>query len=155
MLPALDVKHLNFCWSNGWINSLFQLTIFFLLLEKLNILCLLNTSELLTLFAKGGDSPFSYFFGLSQAAFRILVPWPGIEPIPHAAEEWNPTHWLSGLCRNVAERSYPTPEVRGGGPEEQTHVQGAAAVRVQEGWEELLHVQDREGWPWGDTPCPR
>ena len=38
------------------------------------------------------------------------------------------------------------PKVRGGGQEEQPHVQGAAAVRVQEGQEELLHVQGQEGW---------
>ena len=50
----------------------------------------------------------------------------------------------------VAERSYPTSEVRGGGGEEQPHVQGAAAAQVQEGREELLHAQDQEG-----RPCPR
>ena len=32
--------------------------------------------------------------------------------------------------------------------EEQPHVQGAVAARVQEGREELLHVQDQEGQPW-------
>ena len=32
-----------------------------------------------------------------------------------------------GPRRSMAKRSYPTPEVRGGGPEEQPHVQGAAA----------------------------
>ena len=42
----------------------------------------------------------------------------------------------------AAEMSYPTPEVRGDGQEEQSHVQGAAAARAQEGREELLHVQD-------------
>ena len=29
--------------------------------------------------------------------------------------------------------------------EGQSHVQGAAAARAQEGWEELLHVQGQEG----------
>ena len=38
------------------------------------------------------------------------------------------------------------PEVREGGKEEQPHIQGVAAVRVQEGGEELLHVQDQAGW---------
>ena len=38
---------------------------------------------------------------------------------------------------------------------EQPHVQAAAAARVQEGREELLHVQDQEGRPWGDNPRPR
>ena len=37
--------------------------------------------------------------------------------------------------------SYPMPKVRGGGREEQPHVQGAAAMWAQEGREELLHVQ--------------
>ena len=40
-----------------------------------------------------------------------------------------------------------TPEVRGGGQEEQPHIQGVAAVWAQEGREELLHVQGQEGWP--------
>ena len=33
---------------------------------------------------------------------------------------------------------------RGGGQEEQPHVQGAVAARVQEGLEELFHVQGQE-----------
>ena len=41
--------------------------------------------------------------------------------------------------------SYPTPEARGGGREEQSHVQGAVATRVQESLEELFHVQGQEG----------
>ena len=45
----------------------------------------------------------------------------------------------------TAERSYPTPEVRGSGREKQSHVQGVVAARVQEGLEELLHVQGQEG----------
>ena len=36
-------------------------------------------------------------------------------------------------------------EVRGGGQEEQRHVQGAVAVRAQEGLEELSHVEGQEG----------
>ena len=47
----------------------------------------------------------------------------------------------------VAERSYPTSEVRGGGQEDQPHVQGAAAAQMQEGREELLQVQGQEGRP--------
>ena len=46
--------------------------------------------------------------------------------------------------RAAAKRSYHTPTVRGGGPEEQPHVQGAVAAWVQEGQEELLHVQGQE-----------
>ena len=37
------------------------------------------------------------------------------------------------------------PKARGGGREEQPHIQGAVAARVQEGQEELLHVQGQEG----------
>ena len=36
-------------------------------------------------------------------------------------------------------------ETRGGGREEQPHIQGAVAVWGQEGLEELLHVQGQEG----------
>ena len=39
------------------------------------------------------------------------------------------------------------PEARGGGQEEQPHVQRAVAVWAQEGLEELLHVQGQEGQP--------
>ena len=46
----------------------------------------------------------------------------------------------------VARGSYPTPEARGSGWEEQPHFQGAVAVRVQEGLEELFHVEGQEGW---------
>ena len=58
----------------------------------------------------------------------------------------------------MAEKSYPSPrsgaaserryranEVRGGGREDQPHVQGAVAARAQEGLEELSHVEDQEG----------
>ena len=38
--------------------------------------------------------------------------------------------------------------------EELPHVQGAVAAWVQEGREELLHIQGQEGWPWY-TPHPR
>ena len=47
------------------------------------------------------------------------------------------------------------PKVRGGGWEEQPHLLGAAAVKAQEGLEELLHVQGQEGRLWEDTPRPR
>ena len=39
----------------------------------------------------------------------------------------------------------PTPEARGGGREDQPHVQGAVAVWAQEGLEELSHVEGQEG----------
>ena len=37
------------------------------------------------------------------------------------------------------------PEARGGGQEEQPHIQGAVAVWTQEGLEELSHVEGQEG----------
>ena len=46
----------------------------------------------------------------------------------------------------MAERSYHVSEVRGNGWEELPHVQGVVAVRVQEGLEELSHVEGQEGW---------
>ena len=39
----------------------------------------------------------------------------------------------------------PTPEARGGGREDQPHVQGAVAALAQEGLEELSHVEGHEG----------
>ena len=47
----------------------------------------------------------------------------------------------------AAERSYPMSEVRGGGQEEQPHIQGAAAARAQEGQKELLNFKVRRGGP--------
>ena len=42
-------------------------------------------------------------------------------------------------------RSYPMPKARGGGREDQPHVQGTVAARVQEGREELSHIEGPEG----------
>ena len=39
----------------------------------------------------------------------------------------------------------PKPEARGSGREDQPHVQGAVAARVQEGLEELPYVEGQEG----------
>ena len=39
----------------------------------------------------------------------------------------------------------PTPKARGGGWEDQPHVQGAVAARAQEGLEELSHIEGQEG----------
>ena len=47
--------------------------------------------------------------------------------------------------RAVAKRSYPMSEVRGGGREEQPHIQGAVAVWAQEDLEELSHVEGQKG----------
>ena len=53
--------------------------------------------------------------------------------------------YLSPRSGAAAGRSYPMPETRGGGREDQPHVQGAVAARVQEGLEELSHVEGQEG----------
>ena len=48
----------------------------------------------------------------------------------------------------VAWRSYPhapMQETRGGGQEDQPHVQGAVATRAQEGLEKLSYVEGQEG----------
>ena len=45
----------------------------------------------------------------------------------------------------AAGRSYPLPEARVGGQEELPHVQGVVAARVQDGLEELSHVQGQKG----------
>ena len=39
----------------------------------------------------------------------------------------------------------PKPEAKGGGGEEQPHIQGAMAAGVQEGLEELSHIEGQEG----------
>ena len=46
-------------------------------------------------------------------------------------------------------------QARGGGWEDQPHVQGAVTAWAQEGLEELSHTEGQEGWQWGDTPRPR
>ena len=40
-------------------------------------------------------TPFSFFFGCSCAASGILVPKPGIEPMPSAVKEQSPNHWIT------------------------------------------------------------
>ena len=45
----------------------------------------------------------------------------------------------------AAEKSNPTPEARGGGGEDQPHIQRAVAARVQEGLEELSQAEGQEG----------
>ena len=88
---------------------------------------------------------------------------------PHArraaAKRSYPTSEVRGSGREcqtaMAKRSYPaskvrsgsreelphapTPQARGGGPEDQPHIQGAVAARAQEGLEELSHNEGQEG----------
>ena len=54
-----------------------------------------------------------------------------------------------------AGRSNRMTEARGGGRDDQPHIQGAVAARAQEGLEELSHVEGQEGRRWGDTARPR
>ena len=60
------------------------------------------------------------------------------------AERSYPTP-LSLRPKAVAGRSNPTTEARGGGQEDQPHVQGVVAARAQESLEELSHVEGQEG----------
>ena len=73
-----------------------------------------------------------------------------IDVTDHAeAHRLQQTTWkhagYDGPLRSMAKRSYSSPKVRGGGREEQTYLQGAAAAWVLEGQEELLHIQGQEG----------
>ena len=60
-------------------------------------------------------------------------------------------HWEAGLVyviwdsAGADERSYPMPEARSSGREELPHIEGVVAARVQEGLEELFHIQGQEG----------
>ena len=47
--------------------------------------------------------------------------------------------------RSVAKRSYASPKVWGGGPEEQPQVQEMAAAWAQESRNKVFHVQGQEG----------
>ena len=58
--------------------------------------------------------------------------------------------WLRGATPRLrseaaARRTNPTPEDRGGGREDQPHVQGGVAALAQEGLEELSHSEGQEG----------
>ena len=61
-----------------------------------------------------------------------------------AAERSYPASEVRAGCRKELPQA-PKPEARGGGREEQPHVQGAVAARAQEGLEELSHVEGQEG----------
>ena len=81
--------------------------------------------------------------GAADESSRLRRCRNGREELPHVRGQGQ---WLGEaiLCQRpgaAAGRSYPMTEVRGGGLEEQPHVQGAVAVPAQEDLEELLHVQ--------------
>ena len=83
--------------------------------------------------------------------------WPGrtIHARGHG-RRWEelPYFWGQG-GRPGGDIPRPTPEAKGGGGEEQPHVQGAVAAWAQDGLEELSHIEGQEGRRWGDTPRPR
>jgi len=66
----------------------------------------------------------------------------GVTPCPRsgAVAESARLRW-----RRNGREELPKSEVRGGGQEDQPHVQGAVAARAQEGLEELFHVEGQEG----------
>ena len=61
------------------------------------------------------------------------------------AQEWLRGATLRPRSGAVAGRSHRTPEARGGGLEDQPHVQGVVAARAQEGLEELSYDEGQEG----------
>ena len=85
----------------------------------------------------------------------------GQEELPHIRDQEQQPRVPDCDGAVTAERSYPAsevrgggqeeiphapkPEARGGGGEEQPHVQGALAAGVQEGLEELSHIEGQEG----------
>ena len=75
--------------------------------------------------------------------------WPrGATPCPHTrGQGWQPRGaTLSPRPGVVSRWTNPMPKARGGGREDQPHVQGALAAWVQEGLEELSHLEGQEGW---------
>ena len=85
---------------------------------------------------------FAFRFSFSQLFER-----PGVAKRSHSTSEVRGGSWEE-LPHT------PMPKARGGGLEEQTHIQGAMAARAQEGLEELSNMEGQEGWWWGDTPHP-
>ena len=85
--------------------------------------------------------------GAAAESARLRRHRNGQKELPHVqAQGW----WLRVPgCDSpgAAERSYLRPEARGGGREEQPHILGVVAARVQEYLEELFHIQGQEGWP--------
>ena len=54
-------------------------------------------------------------------------------------------HTLKPEARGGGREKQPTQEARSGGWEDQPYVQGAVAARVQEGLEDLSHIEGQEG----------
>ena len=70
----------------------------------------------------------------------------GREELPHVQGQGQQPRVPGCDNAGMAERSYPSPKARGGSREELPRIQGAVAVRAQEGLEELFHIQGQEGW---------
>ena len=68
------------------------------------------------------------------------------EELPHIQGQRQQLRVPGCDSTGTADRSYPMPEAKGSGQEEQHHLQGAVVARAQEGLEELFHVQGQE---WG------
>ena len=89
--------------------------------------------------------------GAAAESARLRRRRNGQEELPRirgqgAAERSYPVSEVGGGgCREELPHA-PKPEARGGSREEQPHLQGALAVRAQEGREELSHAEDQEGW---------
>ena len=71
--------------------------------------------------------------------------WPrGVTPRPRSGGTAQRRYPASEV-RGGDQRSYLASGVRGGGREDQPHVQGAVAARAQEGLEELSHIEGQKG----------
>ena len=64
------------------------------------------------------------------------------EELPHVRGQGQRPRVPGCDSAGAARKSYPMPEARGGGREDQPHV---VAVQAQEGLEELSHVEGQEG----------
>ena len=53
---------------------------------------------------------FFFFFGSHRAACRILVPRPGIEPVPPAVEARSPNHWTARVFLQAGHIKGQTPQ---------------------------------------------
>ena len=82
----------------------------------------------------------------------------GQEELPHVRGEGQRPRVPGCNGTGTAEKSYPsprsgaaagssnpTPKARGGGREDQPHVQEAVATGAQEGLEELSHIEGQDG----------
>ena len=71
----------------------------------------------------------------------------GLEELLHVQGQEGQQPRVPGCnSAGMARRSHPMPKARGGGLEEQTHIQGLVAAPVQEGLEEPSHIEGQEGW---------